>query len=106
MAVGPGSLGEQRREPLHPPVDDDVVDLDAALGQQLLHVAVRQRETQAPAHRQHDHIGRETAAGQARWCDGSVAEAASSHRASLPAQGAPTAAPVPMTVLWTAVDFE
>jgi hypothetical protein len=41
MAAGPGSLGEQRREPLHPPEDGDVVDLDATFGQQLLDVAVR-----------------------------------------------------------------
>jgi hypothetical protein len=40
MAAGPGGLSEQRREPLHPPVDGDVVDLDAALGEQLLGIAV------------------------------------------------------------------
>jgi hypothetical protein len=34
--------GEQRRESLHPPVDGDVVDLDAALGEQLFDVAVGQ----------------------------------------------------------------
>ena len=27
------SLGEQAREPLHPPVDGDVVNLDTALGE-------------------------------------------------------------------------
>jgi hypothetical protein len=35
-----GGLGEQRSEPLYPPVHSDVVDLDATLGQQLLHVAI------------------------------------------------------------------
>jgi hypothetical protein len=40
MAAGPGGLGQQRREPMHPPVDGDVVDLDAAFGEQLLDVAV------------------------------------------------------------------
>jgi hypothetical protein len=40
MAPGPGGLSEQRREPLDPPVDGDVVDLDAALGEQLFDVAV------------------------------------------------------------------
>jgi hypothetical protein len=44
MSAGPGSLGEQRREPLHPPVDGDVVGLDPAFGEQLLDVAIRQRE--------------------------------------------------------------
>jgi hypothetical protein len=39
MAAWPGSLG-QGREALDPPVDGDVVDLDAAFGQQLLDVAV------------------------------------------------------------------
>jgi hypothetical protein len=38
----PSRLGEQRREPLHPSVDGDVVDLDTALGEQLLDVAVGQ----------------------------------------------------------------
>jgi hypothetical protein len=33
MATWAGSLGQQRREPLHPPVDGDVVDLDTALGE-------------------------------------------------------------------------
>ena len=56
MAAGPGSLDQQRREPLDPPVDGDVVDLDAALGEQLLHVAVRQREAQLPPHGQHDQV--------------------------------------------------
>jgi hypothetical protein len=36
----PGGLGQQRREPLHPTVDGDVVDIDAALGEQLLDVPV------------------------------------------------------------------
>jgi hypothetical protein len=36
----PSSLGQQRREPQHPPVDRDVVDLHTALSQQLLNVAV------------------------------------------------------------------
>jgi hypothetical protein len=39
-----GSVREQRREPLHPPVDGDVIDLDTALDQQFLNVAVGQVE--------------------------------------------------------------
>jgi hypothetical protein len=31
MAARPSGVGQQRREPQHPPVDRDVVDLDAAL---------------------------------------------------------------------------
>jgi hypothetical protein len=39
MSAGPGSLGEQAAEALHPPVDGDVVDLDAAFGEEFLDVA-------------------------------------------------------------------
>jgi hypothetical protein len=69
VAAGPGGVGEQRREPHHPPVDGDVVDLDAALGEQLLDVAVGQAETQVPAHRHDDHIRREAEADERgpRW---------------------------------------
>jgi hypothetical protein len=40
MPVRPSGVGQQRRESLHPAVDGDVVDLDAAFGEQLLDVAV------------------------------------------------------------------
>jgi hypothetical protein len=40
--------------------------LDAALGQQLLHIPVGQPEPQIPAHRQHDHLGREPVTGERR----------------------------------------
>jgi hypothetical protein len=70
VAAGPGGLGQQRREALDPAVDRDVVDLDAAFGQQLLDVAVGQREAQVPAHGQHDHISWEAEAGERRACDG------------------------------------
>jgi hypothetical protein len=36
VAAGPGSLGQQGREPLHPRVDGDMVDLDTTLGERLL----------------------------------------------------------------------
>jgi hypothetical protein len=64
MAAGPGGLGQQRREPLHPPVDRDVVDLDAPFGEQLLDVTVRQPEAQVPADRENDHVGWEAEAGE------------------------------------------
>ena len=44
VAAGPGSLGQQRREPLDPPVDRDVVDLDPALGKELFDIAVGEPE--------------------------------------------------------------
>ena len=65
VAAGPSGIGHQRREPLHPPVDGDVVDLDAALGEQLLHVAVGQAEAQIPTDRKDDDRGREAEAGKA-----------------------------------------
>jgi hypothetical protein len=45
-------------------VHGDVVDVDAALGQQLLHVPIGQPEPQIPAHRQHDHLRGEPEAGE------------------------------------------
>jgi hypothetical protein len=39
-----GSLGQQRCEPLHPPVDRHVVDLHAPFGEEFLDVAVGQAE--------------------------------------------------------------
>jgi len=68
-----------------------VVDLDVLLGEQLLDISVRQPETQVPADRQHDHIGRETEAGEGRPSDGNGAGAASSHCHSLPTAGSLTA---------------
>src|SRR6266536_3933466 len=64
VAAWPGGVGQQRREPLHPAVDGDVVDLDAALGQQLLDVAVGQAEPQVPAHRDDDDVVWEPEAGE------------------------------------------
>ena len=61
-----GGIGQQRCEPLHPPVDRDVVDLDTALGQQLLHIAVKQAVAQVPADRHCDHLGWEPEPGERR----------------------------------------
>jgi hypothetical protein len=35
MATWPGGLGQQRREPLDPPVDGDAVDCHSALSQEF-----------------------------------------------------------------------
>ena len=40
----PGSLGELGREPLDPPVNAHVVDLDPAFGEKLLDVPVGEAE--------------------------------------------------------------
>lgn len=60
----PGGIGEQWGEPLHPAVHRDVVDLDAAFGEQFLDVAIGQPVAQVPAHRHHDHLGREPEASE------------------------------------------
>jgi len=57
VASRAGGLDELLRgEPLYPPVQRDVVDLDAALGEQLFEIPVGQAEAQVSAHRQEDHL--------------------------------------------------
>jgi hypothetical protein len=51
-----GGVDELGREGLHPPVERSGVDLDAALGEQFLDVAVGQPVAQVPAHRDRDHL--------------------------------------------------
>ena len=57
-------VNEFGREGLHPPVDRDVVDLDATFGEKFLDVAVGQVIAQVPAHRGSDHFAREAVAGR------------------------------------------
>jgi hypothetical protein len=64
-----------------------MVDLDAALGEEFLEVAVGQAESQIPADREHDHVGREAEAGEGRSPSRSRARAAGSHADSLAAPG-------------------
>jgi hypothetical protein len=54
-----------RRDRLHPPVDRHMVDGDAALGQQLLHVAVGRVVAHAPTRRDRDHRTRGPVASRA-----------------------------------------
>ena len=86
MSTRPGGVGQQGREPQHPAVDGDVVDLDPAFGQQFLDVAVGQAETQLPADGEDDHIGWEAEAGNGGPRSGSTARAAGSHTSSLTAR--------------------
>ena len=44
VPAGSGGLSQQRREPLHPPVHGDMVNLHTTLSQQLLDLAVGQAE--------------------------------------------------------------
>jgi transglutaminase-like putative cysteine protease len=59
-----GCLEDQRREPLYPAVDDDVIDLDATLDQQFFDIAVRQAIAQVPPDGEHDHVRREPEANE------------------------------------------
>jgi len=59
-----------------------MVDLDAALGEQLLDVTVGQAEAQLPADRKDDELGREAEAGKGGAHDGSRARAAAGLHAS------------------------
>jgi hypothetical protein len=58
VAARLGGVAQQRREAHHPTVDGHVVDLDTALTEQLLDVAVGQAKAQVPADRNDDHAGR------------------------------------------------
>jgi hypothetical protein len=85
MSARPSSLGQQWREPLHPAIHGDVVDLDAPLGEQLLDVAVGEAEAQIPVHGNDNHIGWEPEASKLRPWNRSRARTARSYAASLAA---------------------
>ena len=89
-AARAGGVDELRGEGLHPAVDRDVVDSNAALGQQLLDIAIRQAVAQLPAHRDRDHLPREAEAGRRRRTDPE-----STTRSVSSAQRRPTNATVP-----------
>src|SRR6266496_2368732 len=86
VPAGAGGLGQQRREPLDPSVDGHVVDLNPSFNQQLLNVAVRQPEAQAPADREDDDVWWEAEAREGRPRGGSGTEAMRSHTGSLAAR--------------------
>ena len=65
-AARAGPVDRQRRETLRPPEQGDVIDLDAALREEFVEIAIRQTETEIPADRQHDHLRREPEAGERR----------------------------------------
>jgi hypothetical protein len=67
-------------------LDGDVVDVDPALGEQFLDIAVRKAEAQVPADRQHDQLGWEAEAGEGRAHSGSKPRVvAGSHASSVAA---------------------
>ena len=58
VPAGSGRINQQWGEPVHPAINRDVIDGDAALSQQLLDVTVRQAVPQIPPDRHQDHVWR------------------------------------------------
>jgi hypothetical protein len=81
-----GGVGEQRGEPLHPPVHGDVIDFDTALGQQFLDVPVGEAVTEVPADREGDHLRRKSKPGKRRPLDSGTDGSRSTHPSSLLSQ--------------------
>jgi hypothetical protein len=59
-------MDDQRREPLNPPEQSHLVDLDAAFGERLLQIPVGQSVAQAPANGDQDDLWRESEPGERR----------------------------------------
>ena len=59
VAAWSRGVDQHWREALHPAEQGDVIDVDPALREEFFEVAVRQREAEVPANRQHDHFWRE-----------------------------------------------
>jgi hypothetical protein len=59
-----GGIGQQQGEPLDPPVDGDVIDLDAALGKEFFDIAIGQAVAEVPTDRDDDDVGWEAEAGE------------------------------------------
>jgi hypothetical protein len=76
-----------------------VVDLDTALSEQLLDIAVGQAEAQVPADRDDDDLGWELKADEGGPRDGSGTRAASSHAPVSLLEGVTANATVPCIVM-------
>jgi hypothetical protein len=59
MSTRPSRVNQQRRETLHPPINRDVINVDATFIEQFFNIAIGQSVTQIPAHRQQDRFRRE-----------------------------------------------
>ena len=69
MAARPGRVGQERGEALHPSEHGHVIDLDPALAEQLLDIAIRQAEPQIPTHREDNDLRREAEPSEPRARD-------------------------------------
>ena len=90
VSAWPGGLGEQRSEALDPPVDGGVVDVNAALGEELLDERGTTTRSAGTEHREDDHLGREAEASEGRSRDREAAEAARAHGHTLPTRASHT----------------
>jgi hypothetical protein len=66
VPAGAGGFGELRSEPMDPPVDRDVVDLDPSLGEELFDVPIGKAEPQVPLDRQGNDLRRESVPSEGR----------------------------------------
>ena len=84
MTGEPSGVDQQRRGPLHPPQDADVIDLDPVFGEQFFDVAVGEAVALVPPRRDDDHVGREVEPGKRRlWGRVTVATGGGLHRSSV-----------------------
>ena len=79
MTARAGGLDELRGETLYPPVDGDVVNGNAALGEQLFDVTVGQAVPQVPPDRERDHLRGEPEACEAEVVRRAVTRPVSGH---------------------------
>jgi hypothetical protein len=63
-----------------------VINLDAALGQKLVDVAIGQAVAQLPVDRERDHLGREPEPDERRPVEARTDSSESTHRPSFPSQ--------------------
>jgi hypothetical protein len=54
-----GRINQLGGESLDPPIQGDVIDVEAALGEELLQIPVREAAPPVAAHREQNHIRRE-----------------------------------------------
>jgi len=64
VTTRPGRVDEHRCEALYPPVDSDVVNFDAALGEEFFDIAIGESVAGVPADSQQDHLRREPVTGK------------------------------------------
>jgi hypothetical protein len=55
LTTRPRGVNHERSEALHPSLDGDMVDVDAAFGEKFFDIAVRESVAEVPAQRQQDH---------------------------------------------------